>query len=192
MRVLNIVSSKCRILASRERCPFLVHCEVLETGLEGGDARLYANGAEEIGATLQEVMGIASEKKSLNGGETRNHHYSGNFPPYHIPSELLSIDKESTYKQEDRITSAGYEKIDSSTAEKLSHYKAEKLLLRGGDQEGYSYPNIDNSGYLSSSPYDLVQEEQLQRLHEHLQSNQQHPHYGPPQSPQMPYSSEET
>ena len=44
MRVLNIVASESRILASRERCPFLVQVELAETGLEGSDARLDAGG----------------------------------------------------------------------------------------------------------------------------------------------------
>jgi len=42
VRVLNIVTPECRLLSSRERCPFLVHLEVAETGLEGNDAKLYA------------------------------------------------------------------------------------------------------------------------------------------------------
>lgn len=186
MRVLNIVSPKCQILASRERCPFLVHCEVLESGLEGRDARLYANGADEIGITLQEAMGIASEKKDANGGETRTGDDAyGNFPPHHIPSEILSMDEESTNSADT------FQQQNHMMADGPSDHKTANFLIRGGEQEGNTYPNLDGSGYHSSTPYDVVQEERLQQLHEHLQSHQQHPHYGPQQSSSMSYSSEQ-
>ena len=87
MKVVNIVSPKCRLLASRERCPFLVHCEVIETGLEGSDARLYANGVDKMGATVQEILGAASEKKEKGGDKDK----SNSFPSYHIPSEISSM-----------------------------------------------------------------------------------------------------
>lgn len=41
VRVLNIIEPECRLLSSRERCPFLIRMEVLETGLEGNDPMLY-------------------------------------------------------------------------------------------------------------------------------------------------------
>lgn len=46
VQVLNIVVPESRLLASRERCPYLVRLEVADTGLEGSDARLYAAGAD--------------------------------------------------------------------------------------------------------------------------------------------------
>ncbi len=189
MRVLNIVSSKCRILASRERCPFLVHCEVLETGREGSDARLYANGADELGATLQEVLGLAASTKKRSSGEKVRSDHSSTFPPYHIPSELSTVRDGSVsdeeYVPKTEIRSEG----DGTTISNENN--AMKLLLRGGDQEEYTYSGMDDSGYLSSSPYDLVQEEQLQQLHEHLQSHQHHPHYGPPPPPPMTHPSDD-
>lgn len=136
MRVLNIVSGSCRILASRERCPFLVHCEVADTNYEGSDARLYASGAKSMGATLEEVMGMVSTAKMTNSDE-RTTSKTG-FNSYRIPSELL---------------------LDAS--------------VRGGYQSYPEYP----------SPYDSVREEQLQQLHEQLQTQQNHPHFGPPPTP---------
>lgn len=43
MRVLNLIPSEARLLASRDRCPFLVHCEIVDTGISTNDARLYAS-----------------------------------------------------------------------------------------------------------------------------------------------------
>ena len=169
MRVLNIVSSKCRVLASRERCPYLVHCEVVETGLEGRDARLFASGSEEVGATLQETLGIAAGRKQRISGSDRR----GSFASYRIPTELSSSD--STDPRDGTVIVKGQSEANSAAS----------LLPRGGDQGGgyYDHPTMDQSGYF---PYDHVREEQLQQLHEQLQSNQQHPHYGPPQSSQPP------
>merc|ERR1712176_513283 len=90
MRILNIVTPKCKILASRERCPFLVCCEISETGLySGSDARLYAgSGAGGVGATLEEAMGMATA-----GGNNLNN-MDGGFAPYHIPPELFVTKEE--------------------------------------------------------------------------------------------------
>ena len=172
--MVNIVSPKCRLLASRERCPFLVHCEVIETGLEGSDARLYANGVDKMGATVQEILGAASEKKKKGGGRDK----SKSFPSYHIPSEISSMG-DSIRKHEDH---------ESSINVITDH---DTVKLRGGDQEEYPHNNMPNSGYQSSTPYDVVQEEKLQQLHEHFQSNQQHPHYGPREQ-SVPYPSDVT
>ncbi|GFH50547.1 hypothetical protein CTEN210_07023 [Chaetoceros tenuissimus] len=76
MRVLNIISSKSRVLASRERCPYLVHCEVLETGMEGRDARLYLQHSQ-VEVTIQEALGTTCENKNKAMEST-----------YKIPSEL--------------------------------------------------------------------------------------------------------
>ena len=67
MRVLNIVSCESRILASRERCPFLVQLEVAETGLEGSDARLYAGGGVDSGKSAMGNGGVGD-----SGGAEHN------------------------------------------------------------------------------------------------------------------------
>lgn len=48
VRVLNIIEKECRLLSSRERCPFLVRMEVVETGLGGNDPKLYEQSDDEI------------------------------------------------------------------------------------------------------------------------------------------------
>ena len=86
MRVLNLVTEECRILSSRERCPYLVHLEVAETGLEGNDARLYASGAPGLGTTIGESL-------SMHTVELDNEEqfvFGQDYPTYKIPSELLS------------------------------------------------------------------------------------------------------
>ncbi len=188
MRVLNIVSSKCRVLASRERCPYLVHCEVLETGLEGRDARLYASaGSKGVGATVQETLGMAYGRKFPTNGRNTG------FTPYRIPSELSSF---GLIHSKDR-----YKLSQSHIVEDQINLQSQtNLLPRGGGQEdGHSYSSVNESNHVPPpndpgyvpSPYDLVREEQLQQLHEHFQATQQHPHYGPSPQYQMPYHSQE-
>ena len=87
MRVLNIVSEDARIMASRERCPFLVLLEVAETGLEGNDARLYASGVDDVSVTLEEAMGL---RGITDDGEFESSQSNENgFTPYQIPAELM-------------------------------------------------------------------------------------------------------
>jgi len=86
MRVLNIVAEDARIMASRERCPFLVHLEVAETGLEGDDARLYASGVDDVSVTLEEAMGM---RGIIDNGALEDSGANG-FSPYQIPTELLA------------------------------------------------------------------------------------------------------
>ena len=85
VRVLNIVVPESRILTSRERCPYLVHLEVADTGLEGSDARLYASGANGIGTTIEESLGMNPRASSAAAAATEHNHE----PVYRIPSELV-------------------------------------------------------------------------------------------------------
>ena len=78
MQVLNIVVPEARILASRERCPYLVRMEVVETGLEGSDARLYAAGAPKLGVTVEEALKSRASSDAVDEGGECN-----------IPLELL-------------------------------------------------------------------------------------------------------
>mmetsp|Transcript_34 Transcript_34/g.75 ORF Transcript_34/g.75 Transcript_34/m.75 type:complete len:726 (-) Transcript_34:75-2252(-) len=54
-RILSIVPSECKILPSRERCPFIVHCEVLQTWLQANSSLVYIQGAP-VGYGLLDVM----------------------------------------------------------------------------------------------------------------------------------------
>lgn len=66
VHVLNIVVPESRVLASRERCPYLVRLEVVETGLEGDDPRLYASGFSRVGVTVEEALGLKDFTKTTN------------------------------------------------------------------------------------------------------------------------------
>ena len=187
MRVVNIVSSKCRVLASRERCPFLVHCEVLETGLDGSDARLYVNAEDDVGATIQEILGVASAKKDLND-QVYQQRNQNTFPSYQIPSEISSVHHSGNMNGVLEKVRIDDRKNNVAQTEIPSHNNP--VMLRGGNQYGDSYNNMDSTGYQPWTPYDAIQEEQLQRLHEHLQLHQQHPHYGP-RPPSIPYINDE-
>ena len=176
MRVLNIVSSKCRVLASRERCPYLVHCEVLETGLEGRDARLYASRSGTFdNPPMQETFGVVNRHDDSYGNHDEDFKSFGTIPDL---DSINSIHEAPILAPSSIRESMDYEQFRASSNG--------GFLPRGGGQEGgFEHSTIDASGYLRS-PYDLVREEQLQQLHEHFQANQQHPHYGPsPQSHQM-------
>jgi phosphatidylinositol 4-kinase len=84
VRCLNIVVPETRILASRERCPYLIQLEVADTELESGDARLYASGATALGSTLEEALGMSTAASSA---AVSQRHDPQN---YEIPFELLS------------------------------------------------------------------------------------------------------
>ena len=138
MRVLNIVAEDARIMASRERCPFLVHLEVAETGLEGNDARLYASGVADVSVTLEEAMGMNGisddgSVKTLRGNEN-------GFTPYQLPSELLS-----SGPAQSRIS-----------------------LPRGGwqdDGNNYYSSNPGLVGHGVPSPYEMMRQEEIEQLH---------------------------
>jgi phosphatidylinositol 4-kinase len=78
------------VLASRERCPFLVHLELADSGLEGSDARLYASGVSGLGSTVEEALNMGSGRGLTTKDGPREQLQSGNeFSSYEIPPELL-------------------------------------------------------------------------------------------------------
>lgn len=139
VRVLNIVVPESRILASRERCPFLVHMEVADTELDGGDARLYANGAPNLGTTVEEALGMSAAAGAA--AATQRQYYD--HPSYDIPRELLG--SEPTRLKEMTMV--------------------ENLFPRGGSQSLDDY----NGGYMYSDPYDSVRQQEYEQLHHHMQ-----------------------
>lgn len=177
MRVLNIVTSECRILASRERCPYLVHLEVAETGVEGSDARLYASGAQGLGTTLAESLGMHNDGK----GDEKPEAASDPHLSYRIPTELLrtSIHAPRNAKASKAHTEAknmNTEFLSVDTEESIANPQSgETNLFRGGHQsdEGIYYPP-DSPDYLYSNPYDVVRQHEYERLHQELQP---HPGY---------------
>eukprot|EP00546_Thalassionema_frauenfeldii_P019247 CAMPEP_0178900566 /NCGR_PEP_ID=MMETSP0786-20121207/3542_1 /TAXON_ID=186022 /ORGANISM="Thalassionema frauenfeldii, Strain CCMP 1798" /LENGTH=988 /DNA_ID=CAMNT_0020571579 /DNA_START=30 /DNA_END=2993 /DNA_ORIENTATION=+ len=166
MRVLNVVSSECRILASRERCPYLVHLEVAETGMEGSDARLYTSGAKGIGTTIGESLSMLGENYDCQDEEVQA--FGEAFPTYKIPSELLlspssSSDSEDIAQKCENKGTEYYQKDQD---------KATKFPSRGGWQSDELYPD---EGY--GNPYETVRQTEYEELHEQL---------FPPQPHQMP------
>jgi len=78
VRALRILPEHCRLLDSRERCPFLVRMEVVETGLEANDARLYAVDVDGVGLTVEEALGSVKKRSGWTG-----------FGACEIPPELM-------------------------------------------------------------------------------------------------------
>jgi len=96
VRVLNIVADESRLLSSRERCPFLIHLEVADTGLEGHDARLYTSGAAStsVGSTVEEALSmniVSQQSASMPKPQERggNENLSPN-AAYGISQDLVS------------------------------------------------------------------------------------------------------
>lgn len=177
VRALHIVVDECRLLSSRERCPFLVRLEVVETGLEGSDARLYGGGAERdsgFGVTVEEVVRLfASNGRRRDGAEEEE---GRSFPSYHVPPELLSRsgvnrkgssdksnvadddgderefarddDKEERKNEEERDDEDSVDDNDASPSPTTVAAAEEVGLPRGGWQ-----PNSDEDAYYNDDDY---------------------------------------
>jgi hypothetical protein len=144
VRVVNIVTNECRILSSRERCPFLVVCEVVDTNLSGNDVRIFASGSDNIGATVQEILG--SLRSSQN--------YPNDFTPTMIPHRLI----ESNSKTDD----FSFPRQDHLVHLRQGHKKS---FPRGGWQSNGE--DWYHDGY---TPFDTIRQEQLEVLHSQLSS----------------------
>eukprot|EP00980_Cylindrotheca_fusiformis_P001499 scaffold346_cov116-Cylindrotheca_fusiformis.AAC.13 len=156
VRVLNIVVDECRTLASRERCPFLVHVEVAETGLSGNDSRLFASGAPGLGATVEEALSLTVRESSPS-----KHVHT----PYQIPAEILDQ------------TSEEYQLGDSleSMDERVVEHAQTSDYLRGGwesNETNYYTSHGDPYDVLSSAPYDQLRQKQYEQLHHQMYYDQ--------------------
>lgn len=168
MRVLNIVAPESRILASRERCPYLVHLEVADTGLEGRDARLYAPGSYGVGTTVEETIGMNPRASSAAAATTE--HYQQH--AYRIPLELVNgrlvdsflVGKKRGYSHDDSDDDS------DGPGRVMIKERAGEGKPRGGWQydEGMYYPP-ESSDYLYSNPYDNVRQLEYERLHQEMQ-----------------------
>ena len=176
MRVLNIVVPESRILASRERCPYLVHLEVADTGLEGSDARLYASGAYGIGATVEESLGMNPRASSSAAAATEHTHNSG-MQSYRIPSELLGRPlRESALRHSQTVVEEDSD--DDNEESEAEKQTGDVHFPRGGFQsdEGMFYPP-ESGDFLYSNPYDMVRQYEYEQLHQEMQP---YPAYQPP------------
>ncbi|CAJ1958043.1 unnamed protein product [Cylindrotheca closterium] len=152
VRVLNIVVDECRLLSSRERCPFLVHLEVAETGFNGRDSRLYASGAPGLGTTIEEALSMSSTVAASTCDDVSQ---SVIHASYQIPPELLT----STPKDAHSVLPV----VDQPT------HRAENL--RGGthSDEMTFYPSPpDPDDMLASIPYSEVRQQQYEQLHHQM------------------------
>ena len=158
VRVLNIVVEECRILSSRERCPFLIHVEVIETGLNGNDSRLYATGAPGLGATVGEALGLSA---TMVGEKSADSRHGFEPAPYQIPSELLesiSLPIQATQRTDPEMSC---QPGDDST------------FVRGGQQG-------DEAVFFSQSPdemwtsdaYESIRQNEYEQLHQQMYVDQ--------------------
>ena len=158
VRVLNIVVPETRLLASRERCPFLIHVEVADSGLAGHDARLYAAGASPLGSTVEEALGLKT-----NGQHQRQRIESmpGQIP-YEIPPELL--EEQQTPKKAKIALEPSDAGNDLNVGQKV-HFP------RGGWQaDGQYYPDAGYGSYSSGDPYEEVRQQEYEQLHQQMQT----------------------
>jgi hypothetical protein len=178
MRVLNIVAPESRILASRDRCPFLVHLEVADTGLEGRDARLYASGAYGIGTTVEESLGMNPSASSAAAVAYGHSHDSG-LHPYRIPSELLVSPLRESILRDTETVVEDTSDDDANTGESGPVKKTgDAHFPSGGYQsdEGMYYPP-EPEDYLFLNPYDMARQHEYEQLHQQMQP---YPAYQPP------------
>ena len=155
VRVLNIIVDESRILSSRERCPFLVHVEVAETGFRGTDSRLYATGAAGLGATVGEALAMTVSRmgeKTLVGAS------------YDIPGELLDPSIIPVHGTAEEVV---------NQSDVTAHD-----FVRGGYQgdEHVFYTN-NPDGIWASNPWDDVRQSEYEQLHQQMYAEQQQQQY---------------
>lgn len=168
VRTLRVLPELCRVLDSRERCPFLVRMEVAETGLEANDARLYATDVQPgVGLTVEEALGstrphgssILKDSVIINGG----------FGACEIPPELI---RDHANQMAADIYSPTPKVSERSDTLHTSNGKA--VLSRGGYQGG------DDNYYDSPDMYgtlDMVQEQYYDQVNHDMHHQRDHEYY---------------
>ena len=159
VRVLNIVVPESRILASRERCPYLIHMEVADSGWEGDDARLYSTPG--IGTTIEETLNLRTSESSGEG------------TLYNIPPELSTAPSAGVVSS---TTSFSYIE-ETLEARDPSRFEDQRVPRGGGQLESTIYGDPD-SGYAVAPDY---REREYQRLHEEMNSSPPPPREWPEQ-----------
>lgn len=166
MRVLNVVTPECRILSSRERCPYLVHLEVAETGMEGNDARLYASGARDLGTTIGESLAMPSTDSKRDVDDEESYIYGHAFPMYKIPSELMI--KTIAYRHsEDAVRAAKAVNDEFGPLGNLQESDL-KFPSRGGSQSNGYYSGYPATQNFDPNPYEMMRQQQYEELHQQL------------------------
>jgi phosphatidylinositol 4-kinase len=171
VRAVNILVQESKILASRERCPFVVHLEVVDTGLNGNDARLYSSGAFGLGSTVGEALSMSNVAGATSAAAAASRQIEGN-RPFGIPLELL--------KQADHIDQRRNNLLGVGShlmPPKIEDNAMNKNLPRGGWQHyghHHGYDGFDVGGsFLHADPFDAVRQFEYEQLHNQLHNSQQ-------------------
>ena len=166
MRVLNVLSTESRVLSSRERCPYLVHLEVAETGLDGSDARLYASGTTSLGATVEESLSMPVSSAG------KNKDWQEKVPVYKIPSELIPV---SSTTDGTSVAIGDCGKVRMNDNDDVGHDTKDggggamiRYPSRGGwkADEGVYHPF---DVFLPEGQYENLREQQIQQAHNQMQ-----------------------
>lgn len=175
--MLNIIVPESRLLASRERCPYLIHVEVADTALDGSDARLYASGANGLGTTIEEALGMGPTSIERKQGK-----YSSEVqcPAYEIPPELLSepsIASSSSSSEQSLDDGSSTNSMSLQTGAPQDEYDSGISIpvARGGwqgDDGGAFYPEPTTFEQPSTPYEDLVRQEEYEQLHQQIQVQQ--------------------
>lgn len=148
-----------RVLASRERCPYLVRVEVADTDLRGNDSRLYASGAPGLGATMEEALAMNSQTTS-NSVITKQNMQEDEYGNYHIPSELFAPSSGSSLKRPRSIT------IEQKDL--LTDIQPKQMPRGGWQSDDTAYYSHNPEDVYAASPYDAVRENELEQLHHQM------------------------
>ncbi|KAL7521038.1 hypothetical protein ACHAWX_005732 [Stephanocyclus meneghinianus] len=166
VRALRILLDKCRVLDSRERCPFLVRMEVVETGLDANDARLYAMDAAGVGLTVEEALGTTRPHRNSilgNGANIESGFASCAVPPELMRSRICQAKKEECLSPLSD-SAWGHDRVFDS--------QEKKAVPRGGYQgpdESYYAPPM----YGDYNTFELVRDHHYEQLHQELRQHRE-------------------
>ena len=161
-------------MSSRERCPYLIHVEVADTGLRGSDERLF-DCVHDLGAALEAMNANAASSPSTTDSTPLGAPHQP-FAAYSNPHEHLA----EPLRQRS-IQDADYSYYPQSE---------EGQLPRGGWQgEEATYYDQNADGMYYADPYDMVRQNELEQLHQQMYNVRPPPPPPPPQ--QVAYSTKE-
>lgn len=159
VRILNIVVEESRVLASRERCPYLVRVEVADTNLRGNDSRLYASGAPGLGSTMEEALAM-NVRAMTNTVTTKNIAQEDEYGNYHIPSELLAPTFYNSKKPLQSLT--------INKKELLADAKSKEMPRGGWQANEEAFCSHSPEDVYATNPYDAVRENEFEQLHHQM------------------------
>jgi hypothetical protein len=167
VRVLNIVPEECRLLASSERCPFLVQMEVLETGLSGSDPQIFINGDDGPPPRPVSQGGNTATTQFQpppGGGEhTSSPPGAHNMPGWSTAAIPTAYDGHSS--QNDSALPSGAESWQQHLTPPSASFVDDGGFVRGGWQDedhsvGEQYGNFEN--------YNQMRQQSFEQLHEQM------------------------